>query len=103
MKCNGFVPDLAMLMYLEKARLALRITTHAFDDEIKDIIMAGWQEIKTRGVIMNENDPMIIRAIMTYVRMHFGDPENPERLRESYETQLGQLMTTTGYTEWGNV
>jgi len=39
---------------------------------------------------------------MTYVRLQFGTPENPERLKESYSEQRGQLMTTTGYTNWGD-
>lgn len=91
---------------LTKAKLTLRITTEAFDDEIKDIIEAGYYDLTTRGVIITVTegaiDTLSLRAIMTYVRLHFGDPENPERLRESYMEQRGQLMATTGYTDWGD-
>lgn len=89
---------------IAKAKLTLRITTEAFDAEISDIIEAGYLDLTTRGVIIEESEgtisPLVLRAIMTYVRLHFGDPENPERLRESYAEQRGQLMSTTNFTTW---
>lgn len=90
---------------LEKAKTTLRITTEAFDDEIEDIIQAGYYDLTTRGVTMVTDDeqnlhPLIVRAIMTYVRLHFGDPDNPQRLKESYDEQKGQLMITSGFTNW---
>ena len=91
---------------LAKAKTTLRITTNSFDDEINDIIEAGYYDLETRGVIIEVNNeaihPLILRAIMTYVRMHFGEPDNPDRLKASYAEQLGQLMTTTGFTDWGD-
>lgn len=91
---------------LAKAKVTLRVTTTAFDDEIKDIISAGYEDLETRGVqiVVSENavSPMVLRALMTYVRMHFGDPDNWDRLRVAYDRQLGQLMTTSGYTNWGD-
>lgn len=92
---------------LAKAKLTLRITTTAFDDEIKDIIEAGYHDLITRGVIVATDaggnlNPLVLRALMTYVRFMFGDPTNPERLKASFDEQLGQLMTTTGFTDWGD-
>lgn len=91
---------------LAKAKTTLRITTDAFDTEISDIIQAAYCELVTRGVIVsitgNTISPLVLRAIMTYVRWQFGEPENPERLRNAYHEQLGQLMTTTGFTDWGD-
>ena len=91
---------------LAKAKTTLRVTTDAFDDEIKDIIAAGVQDLITRGVIVAKDsngnlNPLVLRALMTYVRFMFGEPENPERLKASFDEQLGQLMTTTGFTNWG--
>lgn len=90
--------------YLNKAKLALRVTTDVFDSEIEDIIQAGYADLETRGVLMSEKaeDPLVVRALMTYVRMHFGEPENPERLKQSYWEQKAALMSTSGYTEWGD-
>lgn len=89
---------------LAKAKTALRITTNVFDEEISDIIEAGYYDLTTRGVIIDTTDlsPLVLRALMTYVRYHFGEPENPERLKKSYDEQKGQLMTTTGFTNWGD-
>lgn len=93
-----------LLALLDKAKLTLRITTTAFDDEIKDIIEAGYLDLTTRGVIIDTEDlsPLVLRALMTYVRLQFGEPENPERLQRSYDEQKGQLMITSGYTDWGD-
>lgn len=91
---------------LAKAKVTLRVSTTAFDDEIKDIISAGYEDLETRGVqiVVSENavSPMVLRALLTYTRMYFGDPDNWDRLRVAYDRQLGQLMTTSGYTNWGD-
>ena len=51
---------------LTKAKTALRVTTTAFDDEIKDIISAGYEDLETRGVqiVVSEDSvsPMVLRA-----------------------------------------
>lgn len=89
---------------LAKAKTALRITTNVFDEEISDIIEAGYYDLTTRGVIIDTTDlsPLVLRALMTYVRYHFGEPEHPEKLKASYDEQRGQLMTTSGFTNWGD-
>lgn len=91
---------------LAKAKMVLRITTNVFDTEISDIIEAGYLDLTTRGVIITETEgvisPLVVRALMTYVRYHFGEPENPEKLKASYDEQKGQLMTTNGFTNWGD-
>ena len=46
-------------------------------------------------------DCLVIRAILTYVRMHFGSPADYDRLAESYGIQKAQLMHATGYTDYG--
>ena len=106
MGCDAIgMDDTLKTVLLDKAKTALRIKTDAFDQEIMDIIMSGYLELQTRGVLVGNkgHSPMVVRALMTYVRLQFGDPENPERLKDSYENQLGQLMTTSGYTNWGGI
>ena len=87
---------------LQKAKTALRVVTRAFDEEISDLIDAGIQDLHTRGVIFEEMDPLVLRCVLTYVRLHFGQPDDYDRLKASFDEQLGQLMTTTGYTRWGD-
>ena len=89
-------------MMLEKVKLALRIKTTAFDEEIQGLIAAALADLGIAGVIaLDETDPLIIRAVTTYCRANFGTPDEYERLKTSYDEQKAQLQTATGYTDWG--
>ena len=50
---------------LEKVKLALRITTDAFDSELTDMIEAAYLDLGLAGVtpVMPE-DPLIIRGLL---------------------------------------
>ena len=87
---------------LEKCKNALGVTDPEYDDEIQDLIDAAEADLGIAGVIKNqaEEDPLIRRAVKTYVAMSFGAPENYMQLLASYETQKAQLMSATGYTDW---
>lgn len=88
---------------LDKVKLALRITTTAFDSELNDLISASLADLGLAGVTtLTETDPLIIRAVTTYCRVHFGQPDDYERLKASYDEQKAQLMMATGYTDWGD-
>lgn len=89
---------------LEKVRLALRITTTAFDSELEDLIDAALADLGIAGVTeRSETDPLVIRAVTTYCKAHFGSPEanDYDRLKAAYDEQKAQLRTATGYTDWG--
>lgn len=87
---------------LDKVKLALRITTDAFDSEIDDLIVAAMGDLRISGVTQDDQtDPLIIRAVVTYCRANFGSPDEYDRLKSSYDEQKAQLKTATGYTEWG--
>lgn len=87
---------------LDKVKLALRITTDAFDAEIDDLIVAAMGDLRISGVTQDDQtDPLIIRAVVTYCRANFGSPDEYDRLKSSYDEQKAQLKTATGYTEWG--
>lgn len=86
---------------LDKVKLALRITTNAFDDELSDLINAARLDLGIAGVVVPEEiDALVGRAIITYCRVHFGAPEEYDRLKAAYDEQKAQLMTATGYTVW---
>ena len=44
-----------------------------------------------------ENDPLVVQAVKTYVRMSFGSPSDYDRLKRSYDEQKAQMQTATGY------
>ena len=86
----------------EKVKLALRITTAAFDSEIEDLISAALADLGIAGVnTLEETDPLIIRAVITYCKANFGQPEEYDRLKAAYDEQKAQLQMATGYTDWG--
>ena len=94
---------------LNKVKLALRIVTDAFDTEIEDLVKACLLDLKIAGVneytIDSVTDALIIRAVCTYCKYHFGDAngvEESDRLKASYDEQKAQLQMATGYTNWGN-
>lgn len=84
---------------LEKVKMALRVSTTAFDDEITDLIKAACKDLGVVGVSATDSttDPLLIRAIITYCRVNFGQPDDYERLKASYDEQKAQLITCTGY------
>lgn len=85
---------------LEAAKLALRITTDAFDSEIEHLLNTALLDMDVAGVLTDSFDPLVKQAAITYVRLHFGQPDDYDRLKKSYDEQKAQLATCTGYTEW---
>lgn len=86
---------------LDAVKLALRITTDAFDSELEDLIQAGLIDLTQAGIVnMDTADPMIRRAVITFCRLNFGQPDDYDRLKKSYDEQKAQLGMATGYTRW---
>ena len=46
---------------------------------------------------------LISQAAITYFLLHFGEPDEYDRLKRSYDEQKAQLATCTGYTNWGDL
>lgn len=87
---------------LEKVKLAMAITTDAYDAEIRDLIDAAFLDLGIAGVNSDLiHDKLIQRAVITYCRMMFHSPADFENLRWAYESLKGQMAIATGYTEWG--
>ena len=92
-----------MALTLTKVKTALRITTNAYDDELTDLMAAAQTDLGIAGVVLPDSlDEICGRAVITYCKMHFGLPEDADRLKRSYDEQKAQLVTATGYTDWGD-
>lgn len=86
---------------LEKVKLALRITTNAFDDELSDLISAAQIDLGIAGVVIpDENDAIVSRAVITYCKLHFGEPDEYDRIKASYDEQKAQLSMCADYTDF---
>lgn len=84
---------------LNKVKMALRITTNAYDAELEDLINAACADLGVVGVEASSStgDSLLTMAIITYCRMRFGQPDDYERLKASYDEQKAQLISCTGY------
>ena len=83
-----------------RVKLALRISTTAFDDELEGLIKSALLDLGVAGVeefTPETKDELIITAVITYCRLHFGECDNYDRLKASYDEQKAQLSMCTGY------
>lgn len=93
---------------LDAVKLALRISTNAFDSELLQLIAAAKTDLGIAGVVIpvtteSDLDQIIQRAIITYCKLNFGEQDRVEiydRLKASYDEQKAQLSMATGYTQW---
>ena len=86
---------------LSAVKMALRISTNAFDMQLQDLVDAAKLDLGIAGVVLPSTMDAIVRtAIITYVRLHFGQPDDYDQLKRSYDEQKAQLSTATGYTIW---
>lgn len=87
------------MIALNDVKTALRITTNDFDDEITSLMNACTRDLEIRGVNIVD-DELIDIAVITYVKMRFGNPDNYDKLKRSYDEQKAQLSMATGFTTW---
>lgn len=90
---------------LAAVKLAMAITTDAFDAELSLLISAALLDLGISGIETEQDnsgpDALVMRAVITYCRLNFQSPPDYDRLSESYKQQKKNLMTATGYTDWG--
>lgn len=84
-----------------QAKKARRITTSAFDNEVTRLLEAAMLDLGVAGVEVPEPmDALVSQAAITYFMTNFGEPENYDRLKASYDEQKAQLSMHTGHTAW---
>ena len=90
---------------LEKTKLALRVTVNNYDTDLSALINAAKLDLGIAGVELPPTlDDICERAVITYCKIHFSALTDGEysRLKSSYDEQKAQLVTATGYTNWGD-
>ena len=102
---------MATTSIFDQAKTALRLMTTApeIENEIDSLIMAGIADLQesagvdvgnitTSRAAVNLKDPhdvLVATAVKTYVKMHFGEPEEYGRLKLAYDEMKAQLHTIT--------
>ena len=85
------------------AKLANRMTTNAYDAEVKRLLEVAILDLGIAGVEVPETvDALAKQAMITYFLLHFGSPDNYAELKASYDEQKAQLSMATGHTIWGD-
>lgn len=92
---------MATAQLVAAAKMAKRLTTDAYDAQIDRLLDTAMLDLGVAGVIVPaEDSPLVENAAITYFLMHFGEPDNYDKLKAAYDEQKAQLATCTGYTDW---
>ena len=88
--------------YVATIRLRLRNSSNALDSEITDIINAARADLVLGGVredkANDESDPLILRAVQTYVKAEFGlDNPDADKYRAAYKELRNGLTLSDSY------
>mgnify|MGYP003311364842 CR=1 FL=1 len=90
---------MAESIILPKVKLALRVTTNAFDTELSDLIESAKADLGIVAQVIDETDPLTAQAIITYCKCNFGEPNDYDRLKKSYDEQKAQMRANPAYKE----
>lgn len=93
-----------MSSIFEQAKVALRLKTGdpALNEQINNLLLSGIADLDDiAGINVGElsptsetgDNPLFAQALITYVRLHFGEPDDYDRLWRSYEMQKANLKT----------
>lgn len=91
---------------LDLVKMALRISTDAYDAELSALIEAAFLDLSAAGVTLftaATADDLVKMAVCTYCKLNFGLPDDADRLAKAYEAQKTQLAAMDGYTDWGEL
>ena len=82
-------------------KMAKRLTTTAYDAQIGMLLDTAALDLGVAGVVIpSPASSLVEQAQITYALMNFGEPENYDKLKKSYDEQKAQLATCTGFTDW---
>ena len=84
---------------LDTVKNAMMLVDDSCDDTISILIESACADLGIVGVTATSTttDPILILAIITYCRLHFGSPSDYENLKRSYDEQKSQLISASGY------
>lgn len=96
-------------MLLNDVKTALGLSGEEFDATVTDLIDSAKADMGITDIdteLLEDENPLYKRAIITYCRMNFsifGVPDGYDRLKASYDEQKAQMLMASGYTDWGEL
>lgn len=84
---------------VKKVKIALRVSSlnAGINSEIQDVVNECVEELKRKGVEVNFDDPLILKACKAYAKANYGYEENSDKYQISYESIVKDLLLSTGY------
>lgn len=82
-------------MLLGNVKLAMGISTNAFDIEIETLIDACKTELRLAGVISSEDESLFVQAIIFYCKAYFRNDDRSERYQKAFE-KVRDAMSLAG-------
>lgn len=86
---------------IDDVKTSLRISNIAYNNEITDLINAAIADLKLSGITAEsavDTDPLIKRAITTYVKANFGwNNPDADRLQKSYDMIKAHITLSADY------
>lgn len=88
-------------MLIDDVKLALRISSAAFDAELQDLIYAAERDLDISGTdVVLETDPLVKQAIILYCKANFGlDNKDSEKYQKAYESAAMKLSLSLSYKD----
>ena len=91
---------------LDEVKNALRVSHNNSDSEIQRLINSAMVDLGIAGVeVPSTLDDICTTAIVAYCKFSFGnmEPGDADRWKRIYDESKAQLVTCTGYTDWGDI
>lgn len=91
---------------LDEVKNALRISHNNSNSEIQRLINSAMADLGIAGVeVPSTLDDICTTAIVAYCKFSFGnmEPGDADRWKRIYDESKAQLVTCTGYTDWGEI
>ena len=89
---------------LDDVKMACRVTTDAYNDELTELIESAFADMGITDIceslLTAESCPPLVKmAVKTYCKMNFGTVEDGEydRLKASYDEQKAQMLMSSLY------
>lgn len=83
----------------EFARLAVRVKSTAFDEELNNLVEACLKDLKLAGAeTVSADDNLTRQAVTLYLRAHFGSGfDDPDRYERDYQALKITMANSSDY------
>lgn len=82
---------------LDAVKLAIPVKTDYYDNALTALINSALADLALVGIDVTNPDALVTRAVITYCRAMFNNPDNYDQLIKAYHDMKTQMITGTGY------